>query len=963
MQPIVSPWPRHALAVTAAAVASATLLVSTMLLPAARYVVSAAASANVAIDTTNVRGTVPTYALGMNTAVWDGHLLDAPIPSMLQQAGVSLLRFPGGSSADNYHWRTNSFSDGGYANPNDTFDNFMGVVQRSASQAFITVNYGSNASGSGGGDPDEAAAWVRYANVTKGYGVKYWEIGNEVYGNGTYPGAWETDLHPEKGPAAYGANSRAFIDAMKAVDPSIKVGVAVTTPGYWPDGQAPNWNSTVLPLVCDRIDFVDVHWYPIDNAGSDADLLASTGRIAGMMSTLRSQIDQACGANGAHIQIILGEMNTNSTGKQRVGLVNALFLADGFMTWLENGVANASWWDLHNGSDTSGNNSESLYGTATYGDLGILSSGTSSGNVSEPPANTPFPPYYGLRMLSDLGQPGDQTVVASSDQGQIAVHAVRQANGNLAVLLVNKSATDTYNVAVSLAGYTPDSSATVYSYGIGSSNISSSSVSGIGSTFTQRIAPYSLTTIVMKPAATGVAATLVPPTITVTPPLPTATTTPVPPTTTPVPPTTTPVPPTTAPPTATTTPVPPTTTAIHMPPTITVTPPPPTATTTPVPPTTTTTTTPVPPTTTATTTPVPPTTTATATAIHMPPTITVTPPPPTATTATTAPPTTIPVPPTATPTATPQRLAITITNADSAPAVAVPGTMVTLRATASANQMLKGAIVDFYIVDAHGKLVTQAWQTPVDLTATKPRVVSTSWMVPANQGSGSYTLKVGVFGPNWSPLIAWNNDVATLTVGQPNIQVPLDSSFNNTGIGSDGHADAVSFDPYGYSYSAQALRAAGLMPGGQLTVGGVRFQWPNDSHGASDNVIARGQTIGLTTPAAGNTLAFLGAASNGPASGTGTVTYTDGSAQSFTLGFRDWMLNGSGAHRDYGHGIAAVLPYRNQGQRRDNAATHVFYAAVPLQAGKLVVSVTLPRAARQGWLHVFALTISNTAQS
>jgi len=910
MQPIVSPWPRHALAVTAAAVASATLLVSTMLLPAARYVVSAAASANVAIDTTNVRGTVPTYALGMNTAVWDGHLLDAPIPSMLQQAGVSLLRFPGGSSADNYHWRTNSFSDGGYANPNDTFDNFMGVVQRSASQAFITVNYGSNASGSGGGDPDEAAAWVRYANVTKGYGVKYWEIGNEVYGNGTYPGAWETDLHPEKGPAAYGANSRAFIDAMKAVDPSIKVGVAVTTPGYWPDGQAPNWNSTVLPLVCDRIDFVDVHWYPIDNAGSDADLLASTGRIAGMMSTLRSQIDQACGANGAHIQIILGEMNTNSTGKQRVGLVNALFLADGFMTWLENGVANASWWDLHNGSDTSGNNSESLYGTATYGDLGILSSGTSSGNVSEPPANTPFPPYYGLRMLSDLGQPGDQTVVASSDQGQIAVHAVRQANGNLAVLLVNKSATDTYNVAVSLAGYTPDSSATVYSYGIGSSNISSSSVSGIGSTFTQRIAPYSLTTIVMKPAATGVAATLVPPTITVTPPLPTATTTPVPPTTTPVPPTTTPVPPTTAPPTATTTPVPPTTTAIHM-----------------------------------------------------PPTITVTPPPPTATTATTAPPTTIPVPPTATPTATPQRLAITITNADSAPAVAVPGTMVTLRATASANQMLKGAIVDFYIVDAHGKLVTQAWQTPVDLTATKPRVVSTSWMVPANQGSGSYTLKVGVFGPNWSPLIAWNNDVATLTVGQPNIQVPLDSSFNNTGIGSDGHADAVSFDPYGYSYSAQALRAAGLMPGGQLTVGGVRFQWPNDSHGASDNVIARGQTIGLTTPAAGNTLAFLGAASNGPASGTGTVTYTDGSAQSFTLGFRDWMLNGSGAHRDYGHGIAAVLPYRNQGQRRDNAATHVFYAAVPLQAGKLVVSVTLPRAARQGWLHVFALTISNTAQS
>ncbi|MGE5527817.1 MAG: hypothetical protein ACM3X6_01565, partial [Patescibacteria group bacterium] len=28
---------------------------------------------------------------------------------------------------------------------------------------------------------DTAAAWVRYANVVKGYGVKYWEIGNEAW--------------------------------------------------------------------------------------------------------------------------------------------------------------------------------------------------------------------------------------------------------------------------------------------------------------------------------------------------------------------------------------------------------------------------------------------------------------------------------------------------------------------------------------------------------------------------------------------------------------------------------------------------------------------------------------------------------------------------------------------------------------------------------------------------------------
>ena len=48
------------------------------------------------------------------------------------------------------------------------------------------MNYGS-------GTAAEAAAWVKYANVTKNYGVKYWEVGNEVYGNGAYGSSWEYD--------------------------------------------------------------------------------------------------------------------------------------------------------------------------------------------------------------------------------------------------------------------------------------------------------------------------------------------------------------------------------------------------------------------------------------------------------------------------------------------------------------------------------------------------------------------------------------------------------------------------------------------------------------------------------------------------------------------------------------------------------------------------------------------------
>jgi len=814
----------------------------------------------------------------MNTAVWDGHLLDGSMPSVLRRAGVTILRFPGGSSADNYHWQTNSFCNGGYTNPNNTFDAFMGVARATGAQPLITVNYGSNATCTGGGDPAEAAAWVRYANVTKGYGVKYWEIGNEVYGNGTYPGGWETDLHPQKGPAAYASNTAAFVDAMKAADPSIKVGVALTTPGYWPDGRAPAWNTAVLDGVCAKIDFVDVHWYPINDAGTDADLLASTGQIAGMMATLRAAITAHCGARANQIQILLGEMNTNSTGKQRVGLVDALFLADGFMTWLEDGAANTSWWDLHNGIDLSGNNSPSLYGAATYGDLGVLSSGGSAGGVSEPPVNTPFPPYYGLQMLTKLGMPGDTMVAASSDQALVTAHAVRQANGNLALMLVNKSPDTTYNVALSLSGYSPASTATIYSYGMQSSTISARSVLGIGNAFAQSIPPYSLTTVVMMPPSSTPASTVTPPGI-----------------------------PDTATPTSTA--------------------------------------------------PAIAASTATNTATNTP---TSTPPAIAASTATNTPASTATppsIPDTATPTSGGAPM-VSIGTSSTALTIIAPGETETLAATVTSTIPLAGAIVDFYVYDASGHLVTQIWQSPVVLAANTPQTVRASWSVPAHMAPGTYTLKVGVFGTGWSPLYAWNDAAATLTISMATSAPP----FNNNGISSDRTPAVARFDAYDDSYSTQALQSSGLTPGQQIVVHGVTFPWPNVAPGAPDNIVAHGQTIRLAAPAAAATLAFLGAASNGPSTGTGTVTYADGSTQNFALGFSDWTLNGGVLTPSYGNSIAATLPYRNQGTSREPVKTHVFYAAVPLRAGKTIASVTLPTTVSQGQLHVFTLSLSNTAQ-
>src|SRR6516164_3300453 len=119
--------------------------------------------------------------------------------NLLKAAGVGMMRYPGGSYGDGYHWQAGTMTGAGYVAPGTGFDSFMGTVKSVGAQAILIANYGS-------GTPQEAAGWVQYANITKGYHDQYWEIGNEQYGNGYYGADWETDNHASKSPATYAAN-------------------------------------------------------------------------------------------------------------------------------------------------------------------------------------------------------------------------------------------------------------------------------------------------------------------------------------------------------------------------------------------------------------------------------------------------------------------------------------------------------------------------------------------------------------------------------------------------------------------------------------------------------------------------------------------------------------------------------------------------------------------------------------
>jgi hypothetical protein len=467
---------------------------------------------NVTVNATSGLGAIPQGAVGLNTAVYDGDMNDTAIPGLLKAAGFDAMRYPGGSYSDIFNWQTNTAAEGGFVAPNTSFANFMTTAQGVGAAPIVTVNYGT-------GTPALAAAWVTNAK-TNGDNVKYWEVGNEVYGNGTYGADWETDSHCDTsaggspvtigsepsqtfdcGPSTYAKNFLADQSAMQAADSTSKVCAVLTTPGFWPDGvtnsQYPqSWNQTVLTALGSHTQCVIVHYYP--GGSNAAGMLTDPQDIAGIVSSLHSQISQYAGiSNAASVPIIVTETNSTVDLDTQPG---ALFTADMYMTWLESGAANVDYWNEHNGEGTV----STVNGATDFGDQGMLSNASNSGGTAEPAADTPFAPYYAVEMLSKLGAPGDEMVTSTSGNALVRIHAVRTAGGALNVLVDNEDPSNSYTVSLAYSGFTPSGSPTVYTFAANGNSITSATQS---STSSVTVAPYSLTVVhVPGSGGTGVTA-------------------------------------------------------------------------------------------------------------------------------------------------------------------------------------------------------------------------------------------------------------------------------------------------------------------------------------------------------------------------------------------------------------------------------------------------------------------------
>jgi|GEM_PF-945928 len=461
---------------------------------------------NVSVDASKSLQTVDPRIFGLNTAIWDSVLNTATTAELLNAIDIQALRFPGGSASDVYHWQTN-MSDGQTFTWASNFDAFANIALTTGSQVYITVNYGT-------GTPEEAAAWVQYSNVTKNYGFKYWEVGNENYGT------WEADKNVRPwDPVTYATRFKAYMEQMKAVDPSIKVCAVIEasedSSAHYADesvvnprtGVAHKGFSEVMLATFKQLgvtpDVVVYHRYQQGPGGeNDAYLLNSSIAWKSDAQKIRQMLNDYLGAAASQVEIDCTENNSvySNPGKQTTSLVNGLFLADSIGNILQTEFKSLLWWDLRNGQEAGNNNTASLYGWRNYGNYGIMNGANPAG-----PADV-YPTYYVYKLLTHFARGGESVIPATSDYNALGVYATR-VNDSVRVLLINKSPKYALNASVTLNAFSPATQGQVFSYGIpqdeaahtgtGSADVTSDSLLIAGNTFTYSAAPYSATVITL----------------------------------------------------------------------------------------------------------------------------------------------------------------------------------------------------------------------------------------------------------------------------------------------------------------------------------------------------------------------------------------------------------------------------------------------------------------------------------
>ncbi|MBO0693851.1 MAG: hypothetical protein J2P58_13190 [Acidimicrobiaceae bacterium] len=183
---------------------------------------------------------------------------------LLRPLRLGVLRWPGGNFASNYHWvdgigpkddrpRRAELAWGGEEPNRFGTDEFLCYCAELGTEPYICLNMGT-------GTLEEALAWVEYCNGAgqtawaqrrrenghdRPYGVRYWGLGNEMYGD------WQVGaLSAEE----YVRTARRWARAIRMLDPEARL-VSCGLNGW------SEWDRVVIDGLGPLVDLHSVHLY------------------------------------------------------------------------------------------------------------------------------------------------------------------------------------------------------------------------------------------------------------------------------------------------------------------------------------------------------------------------------------------------------------------------------------------------------------------------------------------------------------------------------------------------------------------------------------------------------------------------------------------------------------------------------------------------------------------------------
>jgi len=409
------------------------------------------------INLDNVIVKTSPYVFGNNSNLWMGQIVtQANLMQYIKDLSPNIIRAPAGSVSDAYFWNgtatnpapadapdsilnssgvlgpLNAWYGGNTQSWTFSLDNYYSLLSSTNSTGIITVNYGYARYGTGL-NPVAAAAhlaadWVRYDNGR----TKFWEIGNETYGNWEAGYLIDQSKNQDGQPAVvtgalYAQHVNVFADSMRAAatqtGATIYIGATLyeSPPASYDDNTVQTWNQGVLGNVGSGADYFIIHDYFTGYAANStvAQILGTgTTEAPTDMSYLKQQLQ---GAGVALKPIAMTEWNIQATGsKQNTSFVAGMHAALTLGSFIRNQYGEASRWDLANGY-------------ANGDDQGMFNIGDEPGA----PLWNPRPAFYYMYYFQKCF--GDRMVADSLKRvnGDLTTYSSTFSSGQAGTIIIN----------------------------------------------------------------------------------------------------------------------------------------------------------------------------------------------------------------------------------------------------------------------------------------------------------------------------------------------------------------------------------------------------------------------------------------------------------------------------------------------------------------------------------------------